>query len=270
MQTNKISSVSNPRLKAWMQLYKGNQRGRQDHFLVEGYLECSRGINSGFELLELMFCPEIIDPILLSKLLQKIGTQVQVFELDRKVYAKLAYRDDTQGVMALFKKPEVTLNDFRVSQDKTPLFLILENVEKPGNLGAVLRTADAVNASGVILTGNSGTDQFNPNVIRASIGTVFSVPVVYAEENLVLHWLHEQKIRSFSAALPAYADLYALNLKQPAAMIFGNEHLGLSDFWIQHADVVFTLPMLGKADSLNVSVSVAVSAFEYLRQFRLL
>jgi len=235
---------------------------------VEGYLECSRGINSGFELLELMFCPGIIDEDQLSELLSRAGQNTPLFELDRKVYAKLAYRDDTQGVMALFKKPQLDLSDFRVEPGKTPLFLILEDVEKPGNLGAVLRTADAVNASGVILTGRSGTDQFNPNVIRASIGTVFSVPVVYAEENSVLEWLRSNKIMSFAAALPAYADLYSLSLNQPAAFIFGNEHKGLSMFWIQNAGVVFTLPMLGKADSLNVSVSVAVSAFEYLRQYR--
>ncbi len=252
-----------------MQLYKGNQRGRQDRFLVEGFLECSRGIDSGFELIEWMFCPDIIEDHLVERLITVAGQTVPIYVLDKKVYAKLAYRDDTQGVMAVFRKPQLNLDDFGVKSGKTPLFLILEDVEKPGNLGAVLRTADAVNASGVILTGKTGTDQFNPNVIRASIGTVFSVPVVYAEENLVLAWLKDQKITSFAAALPAYSDLYALQLDKPAAFVFGNEHKGLSEFWLHHSDVVFTLPMLGTADSLNVSVSVAVSAFEYLRQFRL-
>jgi TrmH family RNA methyltransferase len=269
LQALQISSLSNPRVKAWMQLYKGNQRGRQDRFLVEGYLECQRGIHSGFELLELMYCPDIIPENQINELLKLTGPEAPKYILDKKVYARLAYRDDTQGVMALFKKPDVSLADFRVEPGKTPLFLILEDVEKPGNLGAVLRTADAVNASGVILTGKSGTDQFNPNVIRASIGTVFSVPVVYEEEIKVLEWLKDQKIMSLSAALPAFSDLYSLQLNQPSALIFGNEHQGLSEFWIKNADVVFTLPMLGKADSLNVSVSVAVAAFEYLRQYRI-
>lgn len=268
LQPLQISSLSNPRVKAWMQLYKGNQRGRLDRFLVEGYLECQRGIHSGFELLEIMYCPEIISENQVNELLDMISPEASKYILDKKVYARLAYRDDTQGVMAMFKKPDVSLADFRVNPGKTPIFLILENVEKPGNLGAVLRTADAVNASGIVLTGQSGTDQFNPNVIRASIGTVFSVPVVYAEEIKVLEWLKDQKIMILSAALPAFTDLYSLELNQPSAFIFGNEHQGLSEFWIKNADVVFTLPMLGTADSLNVSVSVAVAAFEYLRQYR--
>jgi len=233
--------------------------------MVEGAKECERGLNSFFEVHEVIVCPELIGERLYEKI-RNLSGNTPLFTLTQKVYAKLAYRKDSEGIIILFKKKEHSLPNLRKEKDKSNYFIILENIEKPGNLGAILRSADGTGTRCIILTGK-GTDHYNPNVIRASLGTFFSVPVIKSDNESIIKWAKENEVELYAAALPAYSSLYDISFKVGNnACIFGAEDIGLSDFWLQGNAHTYTIPMNGIADSLNLSVSVAVSSYEYLRQ----
>ena len=261
-----ISSLQNPRVKSWLQLTKGTVRNRGTLFLVEGTKECERGILSQYPLEELILCPELVPGEWTARLNEIVPGACPVLTVDKKVYARLSYRKESEGVIGVFRKKDVGLKDVVPDKSGMNLYLILENIEKPGNLGAVLRTADGVGARGVILTGNS-TDQYNPNAIRASLGTVFSVPVIYAGPQEIVDWTRQNGIRMLSAALPSYKPLYDIHFEGPTALIFGSEDIGLSPFWPEVSEMTFTIPMNGIADSLNLSVSVSIASYEFLRQY---
>ena len=258
----KITSVNNQKILGLRKLYKNRERKASDVFIVEGVKEVSRGVSSGFSLKSIYYSPEIFNNDL-DKIIGENIDGIDVFELDKKVYEKIAYRDNTEGIIALFDKKKYSLEELQITEND--LFIVLESLEKPGNLGAVLRTADAAGVSCVILT-ESKVDNYHPNVIRSSIGAAFSVPVIISSNSKVKDWMKDKGINSFAAALPAYDNIYELNLKESTALIFGTESDGLSKFWLDNADHTYTIPMTGIVDSLNVSVSVAVSVFEAVRQ----
>ncbi len=257
-----ISSVHNKKILQLRKLYKSRERKLSDVFVAEGVKEVERGIKSGFEVVSLYYCPDIYSRNI-SELLRNTSTEIPVFELEKKVYEKVAYRDNTEGVLAVFRKKVYTLNDF--VSDENSLFVVLESVEKPGNLGAVLRTADAANVNAIILT-ESRVDQYHPNVIRSSIGAAFTVPVVVTTNIELKQWFDTNNIGYYSAALPSYTNIYNVDMKKSIAVIFGTESQGLSSFWLKEKEKIFTIPMSGIVDSLNVSVSVAVTVYEALRQ----
>ena len=259
----KISSVHNKKILKIRKLYKSRERKAADVFLVEGVKEVSRGIASGFELDSIYFCPDIYDGNI-RKLLSNENDDVLIYELDKAVYEKVAYRDNTEGLIALFRKKLFSLDNFSTERNNQ-LFVVLESVEKPGNLGAVLRTADAVGVTAIILV-ESKVDQYHPNVIRASIGAVFTIPVIVVSNTEALKWLNNNNIKIYSAVLPAYKSIYDLDLTDNIALVFGTESEGLSDFWLKNSQENYTIPMKGIVDSLNVSVSVAVSVYEAKRQ----
>lgn len=258
----KISSVHNQKILALRKLYKSKERKASDVFIVEGLKEVSRGVSSGFSLKSLYFCPEILNHDL-EEIINVNFNIIDVFELDRKVYEKIAYRNNTEGILGLFYKKNYFLEEIEVK--KNDLFIVLESLEKPGNLGAVLRTADAAGVACIILT-ESKVDNYHPNVIRASLGAAFSVPVIVSTTQKVNDWLKNNGIKSYAAALPAFDNIYNIDLKGKIALIFGTESDGLSNFWLDNADINYTIPMTGIVDSLNVSVSVAVSVYEVVRQ----
>lgn len=258
----RISSVHNKKILSLRKLYKSRERKAADIFIAEGVKEVSRGIDSGFELQSIYYCPDIFESDI-EGLVDAGSKDIEVFELDEKVYEKLAYRNNTEGLLAVFHKKKYTLDDLKVNNNS--LFIILESVEKPGNLGAILRTADSVGATAIIVT-ESKVDQYHPNVIRASIGAAFTVPVVVSNNEAVMAWLTRKDISYFAAALPSYNNLYELDLTERTALVFGTESQGLSDFWLEDKQSIFTIPMTGIVDSLNVSVSVAVSVYEANRQ----
>jgi len=264
LKIKSITSINNHRVKSWAQFKKGSFRNRSPLFLVEGLKECIRGIDSAFLCREVILCEDILDKALQQELFRKLDPECEVYTVSKQIYAKLAYREDTEGLIAVFEKKQNDL-DALVLNKGSNYFIILENLEKPGNLGAILRTADAVKANAIILTG-SGTDQYNPNVIRASLGTVFSVPVIKTQNEKVLEWAKKNNISLYSAALPAFKNFYDFEMSGSTACIFGAEDTGLTDYWIKNADITFTLPMNGIADSLNLSVSVAVVSYEFIRQ----
>ncbi len=258
----KITSIHNKKILSLRKLYKSRERKASDVFIAEGKKEVMRGIVSGFELDKLYYCPEIFDDDISDFTGLKDDT-IGIYELDKAVYEKIAYRNNTEGVLALFRKKNF-IPDNIIPKPKD-IFIVLEAVEKPGNLGAVLRTADATGVAGVILTG-SKVDQYHPNVIRSSIGAVFTVPVIVSTNEEAYNFLKRFNFRIYSAALPSYKNLYELDMKQSIALVFGTESMGLSDFWIDNCDENFTIPMNGIVDSLNISVSVAVSVYEAIRQ----
>ncbi len=259
----KITSLKNPRILAWRKLYKSRDRKDAPVFLVEGVREVLRGLEAGFSAQSLMYCPDIITPQDLELITGLISSSTQCLELSKEVYEKLAYRDKTEGVIGVFTKRTMTLEDLDPTSGSP--FILLENMEKPGNLGAVLRTADAVRCPGVIITGHK-LDPWHPNVIRASQGGVFTVPVVLSDNEEVHRWCKEQSLPIFATALPSYGSMYDIPIGQSCVMAFGTEATGLSPYWMEHAEECFTIPMEGKVDSLNVSVAVAVALYESVRQ----
>ena len=233
-------------------------------FVAEGIREVSLALAAGTEVVHLLICAEIfraddVYPVDLD------GYQSSLIRVSQQVYNKVAYRQDAEGILLLSRLPHIALKDIKLSNN--PLLLVLERVEKPGNLGAILRTADAAGVDAVILT-DQATDPYNPNVIRASLGCVFTMPVVTCQTNDVIAWLKAKQIPVFAAALQTDHLYCHAGLHEPAAIAFGAEDTGLSQTWRDEAKQVIKIPMAGHIDSLNVAASVAILTFEAVRQRR--
>ena len=231
-------------------------------FVAEGRREVSLALASGMSVEHLLVCEEIYRaddgyPIDLG------GYPGSMVRVSKQVYNKVAYRQDVEGILLVSRLSSVTLTDIKLSE--TPLLLILERMEKPGNLGAVLRTADAAGVDAVILT-DPVTDPFNPNVIRASLGCVFTIPVVTCQSDEATAWLSVKQIPVYAAALQTDHLYYTADLRSSAAIAFGAEDSGLSQEWRNAAAQIIKIPMAGHIDSLNVAASVAIIAFEAVRQ----
>ncbi|MBU1370313.1 MAG: RNA methyltransferase [Bacteroidetes bacterium] len=253
-----ITSKTNPQVKNLIHLQKASERKRQQLFVAEGRREIERALKNNFQLEKLYACAEICGDISALQAGEIVWVSAEVFE-------KLAYRGNSDGLVALFKPVVNSLES--LSLKKNPLLIILEAVEKPGNLGAVLRTADAAAADAVIVC-DPKTDIYNPNTIRSSLGCVFSVPVVVCSSDKAIKWLKEKEIKIFATYLEAAANYLDADYRKASAIVMGTEASGLSAQWIKAADQNLIIPMRGIADSLNVSVSTAIVVFEALRQRR--
>ena len=255
-----ITSTQNSRIKQLITLQKPRERKKTGTFLIEGVREISLAQQSEIDIQEIYLCEDIYRedrayPILMNK--------VSVYNITKDIFSKIAYRDGSGGVLAVAKTPKKTL--VTLGEKKNPLYLIIEQVEKPGNIGAVLRTADAAGVDGLIIC-DPATDLFNPNIIRASLGCLFTVPTAVCTNEELKTFFTEKNIRSY-ATLPAASVIYSDESYQGAvAILLGAESTGLSDFWVQHADVQVKIPMAGKIDSLNISNAAAIFTFEALRQ----
>lgn len=255
----KLTSVRNPKIKELVSLQqKSSLRREQGLFVVEGRRELRHCIDAGFLLDSVFFCPEAGDGIL-----PEIPSECRIFEVSAEVYEKIAYREGTEGIIAEVKTRTLSLED--LDPGGNPLIMVLESVEKPGNLGAVLRSADASGADAVIVC-DPKTDLFNPNLIRASIGAVFTVPTVCCTSEEAIKWLKAKGIKIFTAQLQDSAWYYETDFSQGSAIIMGTESTGLTDKWRESADSHIRIPMLGRLDSLNVSVSAAILLYEAVRQ----
>ncbi|MDR2563368.1 MAG: RNA methyltransferase [Prevotellaceae bacterium] len=241
---------------------KSAERRRQGLFAVEGAREINMAISGGYVCDTLFVCLELISDEIYSPLRKSI-MESDVIEVSRKVFEKIAYREGSDGLLALMRIKNETLQ--RIKIGKNPFVIILESVEKPGNLGAILRTADAAAVDAVLIC-DPRCDIFNPNVIRSSLGCVFSTPIAACSSQEALLWLKEHKIKTFAAELTASILYHKIDFTSPSAIIMGTESSGLSDFWLQNADARIKIPMLGKVDSLNVSVSTAIITYEAVRQ----
>jgi TrmH family RNA methyltransferase len=259
-----LTSTANPRIKAAVALRERRARDRAGQTLVDGARELRRALEAGVMIDEVFVCePLLAGPDAKAILDMLTERQVPIQPVSEPLLTKLAFGDRAEGIVAVVRIPPLRLDDLRLPHD--PLLVVLEGVEKPGNLGAVLRSADGAGADAVILA-DVRTDPFNPNAIRASAGTIFSMPLAVANSADVGTWLRARSIRIVATRVQA-ADLYTdADLRGPVALAFGAETEGLSPAWTGSGIDAVRLPMQGVADSLNVSVSAAVVLYEARRQ----
>lgn len=264
-----ITSASNPKIKNLLLLQeKSRARREQGLFVVEGRRELEHCIAAGFKVRTVFYCPDIMEAPSLnsaekSSFLRHPSHGASIIEIPEAVYRKVAYREGTEGVIAEVEAKHMGLEELELP--KNPLIVVLEAVEKPGNLGAVLRSADAAGASAVIVC-DPLTDLYNPNLIRASIGAVFTVPVVAVTSEEAISFLKGRGIRILTAQLQDSSLYYDTDMRCGVAIVMGTESTGLTQAWRQAADAHIRIPMLGRLDSLNVSVSAAILLFEAVRQ----
>jgi TrmH family RNA methyltransferase len=277
----RITSLQNPRVKQLVKLRERRERDEAGLFLVEGYREIRRALEKGVQPKELYFSPDWFlgenEPALIEQARQ---AGAQLFELSKDAFAKVAYRERPDGLLAVAPQWKRGLADLNVagvadpgsqtpgsatSATKIPFLLVVESIEKPGNLGTILRSADAAGCDAVIVC-DAVTDIFNPNVVRASTGVLFSVPIVVAESTAVHAWLKQKGIRT-AATTPHTTNIYTqTDMRGPLAIVMGSEQYGLSEFWMKGADVLVRIPMAGQADSLNVAMATIITLFEAVRQ----
>ncbi|KXK38129.1 MAG: RNA methyltransferase [Saprospiraceae bacterium] len=260
-----ITSIHNPLVKHLVTLSeKPKVRRESGTFIVEGVREVQLALKGGFTPKMFLFNSSIIN---YNQLLEKIGHilfDTETIEVHHQVYNKIAYRESTEGVIAVFYSRSLDMDDLAL-QDK-PLILVAEAPEKPGNIGALLRTADAAGTDAFIIA-NPNTDIYNPNIIRASIGCVFTNHVVQGSTSEIIQFLKSHHIPIACATLTDEAvNCYDIDFTGPIAIVVGTESTGLSDEWILAADYNMIIPMRGQIDSMNVSVSAAILLFEAVRQ----
>ena len=292
-----ITSAKNPKFKNLLLLQeKSKTRREQGLFVVEGRRELEHCIEAGYNIRTVFVCPEIAgaetEEVVCSKPMATLGhvrgwgplrssgrgrSEAEtvlnrqssgvgapvIIEIPEELYRKAAYREGTEGIIAEVEVKEFSLND--LSLPENPLIVVLEAVEKPGNLGAILRSADAAGADAVIVC-DPLTDLYNPNLIRASIGAIFTVPTVAASSEEVIPWLKAKGIKILTAQLQDSKLYYDTDMSCGTAIVMGTESTGLSGKWREAADAHIRIPMLGRLDSLNVSVSAAILLFEAVRQ----
>lgn len=254
-----IVSPSNPRIKNVLKLKeKASERKAQDVIVVEGYREIRAAKKNDYAIKTLFVCDAIFNKKN-KNILDNISHLVRV---SKEVFEKIAYRENSDGLLALVKPKNFRLHELHLSNN--PLMVVLESVEKPGNLGAILRTADGAGAEVVIIC-DTKTDIYNPNVIRSSIGCVFSKQVISLSSDEVIAFLKEKNIAIYSAALSATKNYTEADFNKPCALVFGTEADGLSGKWLGAGEQI-KIPMLGQTDSLNVSASCSVLLYEAIRQ----
>jgi TrmH family RNA methyltransferase len=260
----KISSLQNPRVKQLVRLRDRRPRDEAGVFLVEGYREIRRALEKGVRLTEIYFSPEwFLGENEAALIEQACAAGAGGCELTKEVFAKVAYRERPDGLLAVAPQWRRALADLVVKPE--PFFLVVEAIEKPGNLGTILRSADAAGCDAVIVC-DPVTDIFNPNVVRASTGVLFSVPLVVEESARVRAWLREKKIRAV-ATTPGAEKIYSdADLRGPLAVVMGSEQYGLSEFWLRECEEAVRIPMAGQADSLNVAMATIITLFEAVRQ----
>ncbi|WP_026708661.1 TrmH family RNA methyltransferase [Flavobacterium frigidarium] len=255
-----ISSVQNPFIKSLVLLQeKAKNRKQTGTFLIEGQREITLALKGGYILETVLFYPEICT----ESEATKIAPNTALIEINKEVFQKLAYRDTTEGILAVAKTKSMQLNDLKLS--KNPLILIAEAPEKPGNIGALLRTADAANLDAVIIA-NPKSDLYNPNIVRSSVGCLFTNQIASGTTEEIIAFLKEQDINFYCATLQNSTSYHTQNYTTPTALVVGTEATGLTQEWRDAATQNIIIPMQGEIDSMNVSVAAAILIFEAKRQ----
>ncbi|MCD8282312.1 MAG: RNA methyltransferase [Prevotella sp.] len=265
MTPERITSTQNTKIKHLLLLgQKAGARAEEGLFVVEGRRELTHCLSAGFEVVAVFFCPEILQPF--EPLATLIKTK-PAYALARNVYERAAYRGGTEGIIAVVRAKKLAFDDLPAANN--PLYIAVEGVEKPGNIGAILRTADAANVSAVFVCDTS-TDLYNPNVIRSSIGAVFTVPTICCTSAECIAFLKGRGVSILTAQLQDSEPYTRVDMRPATALVVGNEATGLTELWRGNADRHVRIPMCGCLDSLNVSISTAVLVFEAVRQRNLL
>ena len=253
-----ITSAQNPFIKSLIQLQeKAKVRKQSGSFLIEGMREIELAIKGNYEIETILFLPELVSNNQITKLTDN------PIEISKEVYQKLAYRDTTEGILAVAKTKSLQLADLKLSEN--PLILVMEAIEKPGNIGAVLRTCDAAKIDAVIIA-NPKTDLYNPNIVRSSVGCLFTNQIATGNTEEVIDFLIQKNINFYSATLQNSTSYHTQNYTLPTALVVGTEATGLSELWRKKATQNIIIPMQGEIDSMNVSVAAAILIFEAKRQ----
>lgn len=256
MNCELITSSKNPKVRRLLDLQQKSAIRRESGlFVVEGRRELRHCMEAGFEIDTLFVCPDLY--------FGEMPSASHCFEVSPEVYARVAYRGTTEGIIGEVRTRSLRLSDLRLSEH--PLIVVLESVEKPGNLGAVLRSADAAQVDAVVIC-DPLTDLFNPNLIRSSLGALFTVPTIVCDSAECIEFLHKNGIKILTAQLQDSHLYYDTDMCVGTAIVMGTESTGLTDQWRKAADAHIRIPMLGRLDSLNVSVSAAILMFEAVRQ----
>ncbi len=256
-----ITSVQNPYIKSLVQLQeKAKVRKQTGTFLIEGQREIELALKGGYEIETILICTDLAQP---SENLKIPRSEHQIIEISKEVYQKLAYRDTTEGILAIAKTKLLALSDLKLS--KNPLILVGEAIEKPGNVGAILRTADAANIDAVIIA-NPKSDLYNPNIIRSSVGCLFTRQIAVGTTEEVIAYLKANNITIYSATLQDSTEYHTQDYTTPTALVVGTEATGLSEKWRTESTKNIIIPMQGEIDSMNVSVAAAILLFEAKRQ----
>ena len=252
-----ITSLQNPRVKHIVKLRDDKrQRQRDGLMLVEGYDEIQLALSAGHQPQTLLTAPELA-----SRQVDNVTSEI--ITVNRAVFEKISYRENPDGWLGIFPIPRTPLDDLKLGE--SALVIVAESIEKPGNLGAILRTADAAHVDALFVC-DPRLDLWNPNVVRASRGALFSVPTIESDNVSTLEWLKSRKLHILAATPSAEVTYSDVNMREPLAIAVGTEDAGLTDFWMSNADVKVKIPMMGKVNSLNVSVSTALIVYETVRQ----
>ncbi len=257
-----ISSTHNSLIKQLFQLKeKSRERKKTGLFLIEGKRELSLAIKGNYAIETLLFYPDLFSE---SEANALSHYNIDIIEITKEVYQKLAHRDTTEGVIAVAKTKELSLSSLKLD-NKNPLILVAEAPEKPGNIGALLRTADTANVDAVIIA-NPKTDLYNPNIIRSSVGCVFTNQIVTGNTSEIIQYLKDNNINIYCAALQASENYHAQDFTKSSAIVVGTEATGLSQEWLNNSTQNIIIPMQGQIDSMNVSVAAGIIIFEAKRQ----
>ncbi|HZL91864.1 MAG TPA: RNA methyltransferase [Pirellulaceae bacterium] len=273
-----ITSLTNPRIKSAVKLRERHGRDEQGRIVIDGSREIGLAIEGGVKIRELFVCQKLLQPDQAQLALRALAAGAQRIDVTPPVMEKLAFGQRVEGILATAETPRRSLSDvgqvFNLSKKQSGqienlsyVIAVLEGIEKPGNVGAVLRTADAAGVAALIVA-DGGTDLFNPNAIRASLGAIFTLPVCAASSAETLAWLRNNHCQIIAARVDGSTPYTQVNFRQPTAIVLGSEAHGLSDQWRGNDTISVSLPMLGQVDSLNVSSTAAVLFYEALRQRR--
>lgn len=262
----KITSLQNKEVKWLLQLQeKSRNRKKEGIFILEGQREIDLAITGKYKPLHLYFVPEMIDFQQVLEIARKKSDQpAEISEINSEVYDKLAYRGSTEGLIGVFKSKTHELEDLKFN-NATPLLLVAEAPEKPGNIGAILRTADAAAVDAVIIA-NPRTDLYNPNIIRSSVGCIFTNQIATGSTSEIIKFLLRHNIQIYAAALQASEPYHLVDFKKASAIVVGTEATGLSKEWLENSTQNIIIPMQGEIDSMNVSVAAGILIFEAKRQ----
>ncbi|AMC10022.1 rRNA methyltransferase [Lutibacter profundi] len=260
-----ITSPQNSYIKELVQLKeKSRLRKKTNTFLIEGFREIALAIRGDYQIKTILIASSVSNNKEIEKLLNNVNSTIEIIEISKDIYKKLAIRDSTEGVLAIAKSKNLSLSSIQLKSEN-PLILIAEAPEKPGNIGALLRTADAAGVDAVFIA-NPKTDIYNPNIIRSSVGCVFTTTIATGTTSEIISFLKENNIHIYSAALTASVAYQTINYKKASAIVVGTESTGLSNEWLQNSTQNILIPMRGAIDSMNVSVSAAIIIFEAVRQ----
>lgn len=261
-----ITSLQNPRIKQVVKLRDKRERDQTRTFLIEGYRELSRAVTGGISFETLFYSPHHFLGDNESALIAEIRSQgAEVWEVEERVFDKISYRDRPDGLIGVGKQRPLTLSSLKLKAGRPPFILVAEAIEKPGNLGSILRSCDAAGVDALFVCDRC-TDIYNPNVVRASVGTLFTVPVIEVSSEEAIAYFREHNIQIVATTPAAPATFTKTNLTGPIAIAVGTEQLGLSEKWLSAATIQVSIPMLGVADSLNVAAATTLLLYEVLRQ----